>query len=228
MPQKVSNDALVKGAWYAIQQAGYLFEHAVILFDAGVHSSAVALALLGREELGRYAILCDLWRKGSAGSEFSPDEVRKACEGHVEKQRRGIFSLVYRTSIETGFGKLLRSLVGLLPSSAAARRIREQIAKIDRLRARRLPEERHAARMRSIYVDLDQSGGAWLRPSSITEAEARTTIEDAVNDYSVQRDRLTTPGILAAVDPDLAHAFGGWADRPELPAVRRPHVLEGA
>jgi len=222
MPPRVSDDVLLKGAWYAIQQAGHLFEHAVILFDAGVHSSAVALALLGREELGRYAILRDLWRKASAGCALSPDDVRKACEDHVEKQRRGTFSLVYRTSADTGFGKLLRSLVGLLPSSEAARKIREAIKDIDTRKAKRLPEEHHAARMRSLYVDLNEAGLDWLTPSSITEADARTAVEDAVNDYSVQRDRLTTPGILAAVDLDLAKAFESWGNRPALPEVRRP------
>jgi AbiV family abortive infection protein len=222
MPPTVSDDVLLRGAWYAIQQAGYLLEHAVILFDAGVHSSAVALALLGREELGRYAILCDLWRKASAGSRFSPDDVRKACRDHVEKHRRGTFSLVYRTSADTGFGKLLSSLVGLLPSGGAARKIRESIEKIDKLKAKRLPDERHATRMRSLYVDLNEAGSDWVRPSSITEAEARTTVQDAVNDYSVQRDRLTTPGILAAVDPSLAKAFESQGNRPALPGVRRP------
>ena len=222
MPPRVSDDVLLRGAWYAIRQAGYLFAHSVILFDVGVYSSAVALALLGREELGRYAILCDLWRKASAGSAFSPDDVRKACEDHVEKQRRGIFSLAYRTSADTGFGKLLRSLVGLLPSSGAARKIRESIGEIDRLKAKRLPDERHAARMRSLYVDLNEAGLDWLTPSSITEAEARTTVDDAANDYSVQRDRLTTPGILAAVDSHLAKALESWDDRPAPPEVRRP------
>jgi AbiV family abortive infection protein len=174
----------------------------------------VALALLGREELGRYAILCDLWRKASAGSVFSPDDVRKACEDHVEKQRRGNFSLVYRPSADTGYGKLLRSLVGLLPSGGAARKIRESIEKIDKLKAKRLPDERHAARMRSLYVDLDEAGSDWLRPSSITEAEARTTVQDAVNDYSVQRDRLTTPGILAAANPGLRRRSSPGATGP--------------
>ena len=222
MLTRVSDDVLLRGMWYAIQQAGYLFDHAVILFDAGVYSSAVALALFGREELGRYAILRDLWKKASAGSAFSPDDVRKACEDHVEKQRRGSFSLVYRTSADTGFGKLLRSLVGLLPSGGAARKIRESIEKIDKLKAKRLPEERHGARMRSLYVDLNEAGLDWLTPSSITEGEARATVENAANDYSVQRDHLTTPGILAAVDPHLAEVFESWAGRPALPAVRRP------
>ena len=222
MPRTVSVDVLLRGAWYAIQQAGHLFHHAVILLDAGVHSSAAALALLGREELGRYAILCDLWRKASAGSAFSPDDVRKACEDHVEKQRRGVSSLVYRPSSESGLGKIFRSLIGLLPSSGPARKIREAIEKIDKLKVKRLPDERHAARMRSLYVDLNEAGSDWSRPSLIGEAEARTTVLDAVNDYSVQRDRLTTPGILAAVDPPLAMAFETWGGQPDLPEVRWP------
>lgn len=223
MPPRVGDDVLLRGAWYAIQQAGYLFEHAVMLFDTGVYSSAMALALLGREELGRYAILCDLWRASSAGSAFSPNDVRKACEDHVVKQRRGNFSVVHRTSADTGLGKLFRSLIGLLPSGGPARKIREEIEKIDKGKAKRLPEERHAARMRALYVDLNETALDWSRPSSISEVEARTTIEDAANDYSVERDRLTTPGILAVVDPQLANAFELWGERPELPAVRRPH-----
>ena len=195
MRSKVSGDVLLRGAWYAAQQGGYLFEHAVVLFDAGAYSSAVALALLGREQLGQYKILRDLWRNAVAGAAVSPDEVRKACEDHVEKQRRGAGSLEYRTSLDTGFGKLLHSLFSLLPSSGPARKLRESIHKIDRQKTKRLPGERHAARMRSMYVDLDDASQAWLRPSSITEVEARTEVQHAVNDYSVQRDQLTTPEI---------------------------------
>jgi AbiV family abortive infection protein len=222
MTASIADVVLLQGAWYAFAQAGQLMRDAVILYEAKAYSSATALALLGREELGRYRILCDLWQRANAGEVLSRDDVRRACEDHVEKQRRGALSLMYRASAQSTFGKLLRSLVGLLPSSGVARKIRKAIADIDAQKLKRLPDDRHAARMRSLYVDLKEGGLVWSRPSSIEQTEASTTVVDAMNDYSTERDRLTTPGILAVTKPDLARAFEAWVDRPSLPEVLRP------
>jgi AbiV family abortive infection protein len=137
MPTAVSPTALLAGAWRAAEQAGYLFRDAAVLFDEGSYSSATALALLGREELGKYAILRDLWRRAAAGATISRSEVRDACEDHVDKQKRAQLSLVHRVRADPGAAKLFRSLLDVLPSSGAARGIRSQIERLDVALAKR-------------------------------------------------------------------------------------------
>jgi AbiV family abortive infection protein len=223
---RIEDAVLLRGAWYSIEQAGFLIRDAAMLFDDEAHPSAVALAMFGLEELGRYAILRDLWRQAKAGVALSPDDVREACRDHEEKQRRGSSGLIYRATADTGFGKLLRSLAAHLPSSSAARPIRARIEEIDKQKATRLPAERHRARMRALYVDLNEAGSDWLKPSSsVTVAEAHAKVNDAANAYGIQRDRLTTPGILVAFDVDLARGFEALGDLPPLPEMRRPRVL---
>jgi AbiV family abortive infection protein len=57
----VSADVLLKGGWYSIEECGRLLRSAVTLYSNKEYASGVALALLAREELGRYRILLELW-----------------------------------------------------------------------------------------------------------------------------------------------------------------------
>jgi hypothetical protein len=45
---------LLKGAWYPLEQCGRLLSDAVALYRQKSYSTAVALAMIGREELGKY------------------------------------------------------------------------------------------------------------------------------------------------------------------------------
>ena len=202
-----------------MEQSGVLLTNAITLHSSKAYASAVVLALLAREELGRCNILLDLWRKASGGADVSVGEVQKACDDHVEKQRRGQLSTMYRTEGAGGFANLLRERSKVKPGTSEYAKLDEQLKKIDDPKAKRTPGERHSTRMKAMYVDLNEGGADWSRPHLLPKGEATNCLTDAINDYSVKRDRLTELDILKICDPELATAISGWNDRPALPLV---------
>lgn len=216
---------LMRGAWYALQQAGFLLRHSTVLYEAEAYSTAVGVALLGREELGRYDILADLWRQTVKDCRtFAIAEVRAACEDHVEKQRRAQFSIVTRAEGTGGLATLLRKLLHAPVYSPEARAARQTLDEVNERKRKRTPHDRHTARMRAFYVDLNELGSDWTRPSDISAREAIDCIFDATNDYAVQRDRFITPGVLEGDEADFAAALAAWPDCPELPSPMWPKL----
>lgn len=61
-------DFLLKGGWFALEQAGYLGKDARMLFETGSFSTSVGLALLSREELAKSRKLFALWMRTNAAS----------------------------------------------------------------------------------------------------------------------------------------------------------------
>jgi len=49
----VAAPVLLRGAWYSLEQCGHLLSDAVTLYRGKSYSSSVALAMIGREELGK-------------------------------------------------------------------------------------------------------------------------------------------------------------------------------
>ena len=213
----VRENVLLRGAWYAVEQSGLLLTNAIGLHSSKAYASAVVLALLAREELGRGNILLVLWRKASGGADVSVEEVQKACDDHVEKQRQGQLSTTYRTQSADGLAKLLQERFKAMPGTSEYAKLDKQLKKIDEQKAKRTPGERHAIRLKAMYVDLNEVGTEWNRPHLLPMGEATNCLTDAINDYSVKQDRLTQLDILKITDPDLATAISGWNDRPALP-----------
>src|SRR5215471_8995026 len=94
-------DDLIHGAWYALEQCGLLLNDAWILLQHARHATAASIAMIAREELGRYEMLLDFWRETVVnGIHPSVNEVRSKLERqrgvHLEKQRRGGGTLIYR------------------------------------------------------------------------------------------------------------------------------------
>jgi hypothetical protein len=63
MTNPVTAQTLWEGSWLALEQAGRLLRSASILWDSGDPSTAVAIAMLGREELGRSRLLRQPWTR---------------------------------------------------------------------------------------------------------------------------------------------------------------------
>lgn len=215
----VRADVLLQGAWYAVEQSGLLLAHAITLYSSNAYASAVVLALLAREELGRGNILLDLWRNASGGADVSVEEVQRACDNHVEKQRRGQLSTNYRTQGAGGVAKLLQERSKAKPNSPEYAELDRQVKDIDELKSKRTPAERHATRLKSMYVDLNDVGTEWNRPHLLPIDEATNCLTDAITDYSVKQDRLSQVDTLHVTDPDLATAINSWIDRPALPLL---------
>jgi AbiV family abortive infection protein len=217
----VPGNVLLTGAWYSIEQCGQLLHDAVTLYASQAYASAAALALLGREELGRYRILLDLWRQAASGKQVSVDEVRSACDNHVSKQREAQLSLVYRAE-EGGLAQLLRTRHAARPGTPEWTYADEQLKQLDEKKLKRTPSDRHSTRMRAMYVDINDGGTDWNRPAAISEGEAATCLADAVNDYAVQVDKLNQIEMLKKDDAILAAALDDWLDKPPLPAPKWP------
>jgi AbiV family abortive infection protein len=218
----VAPDVLLRGAWYALEQCGHLLQNAVALHGGRAYASAVALALLGREELGRYRILLDLWRQVVGGKVVSVEDVRAACDDHVTKQREGQLSNVYRVEGSGGLAELLRARIKTRPGTPQFKQIDDQVKQLDQTKVKRTPADRHSTRMRAMYVDINDGGTDWNRPAAMPEGEATNCLVDAANDYSIQANKLNKIEMLRALDAPLAAALAAWDDKPPLPAPTWP------
>ena len=217
----VAADVLLKGAWYSIEQCGCLLRDAVTLYSKQRYAGAVALALLAREELGRYRILLELWRKAVNGKPVSVGNVRAASDDHVIKQRAAQLSVVYRAE-SGGIAELLRIRLNAGPGTPEWIKADEQLKQLDEKKLKRTPYDRHSTRMRAMYVDVNDGGTDWNRPAAFHEGEATNCIVDAVNDYAVQVDKLNQVEMLKEEDAPLAAALDAWVDKPPLPTPKWP------
>jgi AbiV family abortive infection protein len=212
----ISADDLLKGAWHALEQAGILFDNAVLLFDADQWATSVGVAMLGREEFGRSRILRDLAAK-AATTPVSVSEVRARCEDHAEKQAKGIASHVFKPPPDSALGRAISTLTEKLPSSPEAAAANAVIDSAVKAQRKRLPHERHEQRMQAFYVDVTDSGN-WVRPVTIRRDEAREIVEQAVNDYAVKFHNLET----ATHAPDMNRVKKLMEPAPQLPQPRWP------
>jgi AbiV family abortive infection protein len=210
----VSPDALLRGAWFALEQCGLLIEDASILFERQRYATAVGLALLAREELGRHQILFEFWHAASSGHPPTVDTVQKASIDHTTKQRRGRLSLTFTaTDSESQLGRLLATAPPDNPQFVA---LQEQMW-------RRQPDARRVMRERAFYVDLTDAE-QWTRPSQLSPTTCANELRDAVGDYLGARDRMLNGHLLVPDDPmkvALGYALEAWTDKPELPVVNK-------
>jgi AbiV family abortive infection protein len=217
----VSAETLLQGAWYAIEQSGRLLTSATLVYDHGDKSTAVVLSMFGREELGRSIILRELAKRVTAGEHLSPEAVRGACEKHVEKQVAGALSTTLRTQAPTQLDAALRARMRVNPGSEEWQQASKAVKLATDMKRKRQPQDRHEMRERALYVDLDATGIAWLRPATLDNARCFDELTDAVNDYAGERDRLRDE-VLDLDFPEMAAARASMAPKVELPEPRWP------
>lgn len=219
----VSEAVLLEGSWYALEQAGRLLHAAVGVYDRGDPGTALALAMFGREELGRSRILRTLADKVAAGASFSTAEVTKRCDDHVQKQRAGALSTTLRVVPPFQLAAALQARATSAPRSPEWVAASDVIRAASDAKAKRDPQDRHDKRENALYVDLDSNGTSWSRPCAIAAAVAREDIEDAVNDYATERDRLRDD-VIADDFPTMAKARAGMQPVPVLLAAIWPSI----
>jgi len=207
-------DFLLKGAWFALEQAGRLINDARLLFEAGSHSSAAGLALLSREELAKSRELFSLWMRANRGETVTREDAIAQIErmSHAEKQRRGASSFSIQVDEPT--------LSVLLAGRAAAPEQYDEVSErlhlmIERL-MKRGPSDRTDQRERAFYVDASPEKDNWRRPIDMPRDEAAHIIDEARQDYWQQH---SAPGIPAlGSDLERLHAaLARWNDKPQLP-----------
>jgi AbiV family abortive infection protein len=209
---------LLKGAWYALEQCGNLLRDALLLYRARAYSSAVALAMIGREELGKHRMLLEEWRKSQeTGKLPSLEAIQTACADHIDKQRRAVLGLTFIGEGGSALDAAIRTQMKHKPQDKEYLEAEKVIQAALKSVAKRAPDDRHAARMHALYVDLKDSDADWNRPLDITQDESKKLVGDAANDYAGQRDRLNPDLLRGMGDPTLAEALEAWKERPALP-----------
>jgi AbiV family abortive infection protein len=209
---------LLEGAAYALEQCGLLLQDANVLYRNGSYSSAVAIALFAREELGRYRILLDLRKEVLSGNHFTIEEIGKRCKKHEHKQEAGMLSFVMRIDTDIPLGGVLGTYLNVEHGSKEWKTAREQLQQAQQT----IPVKRHNQRMSALYVDA-VAPDAWSRPTKeISQLSAYQNLQDAANDYSGQYTRYTNLEIGKPDDPELYNALEAWIGRPTLPRSERP------
>ena len=211
----VSEAVLLEGSWYALEQAGRLLHAAVGVYDRCDSGTALALAMFGREEVGRSRILRTLADEVATGSTFNTAEVIKRCEDHVMKQREGATGTTLRVAPPSQLAKSLQARVSSAPRSPEWKAARDMISAAVARKAKRDPQDRHDMREKSLYVDLDSNSISWSRPCTIDATVAREHIEDAVGDYAIECDALRDD-VIANNFPAMAKARAGMKPAPVL------------
>lgn len=211
----VAADVLLKGAVYALEQCGILLRDAAELYRAKAYPSAVALAMIGREELGKHRMLMEEWKKAeSTAKPPTVEAIQDACEDHIEKQKRAVLGLTFTAEGPSAFGKAIAAQIKRKPGDAEYEAAEKVIQDGLKGMAKHAPEARHNSRKRALYVDLDDSGSTWKRPSEISEGECKKLLNDAANDYAGQRDRMSPELLRGMGETRLADALETWGDRP--------------
>jgi AbiV family abortive infection protein len=149
----VTSDFLLKGYALALEQCGLLLRAAVLLYKSKSYSNAVVLAAFAREELGRSQILLDLWRQRLGGSPVTTDDIEKACEDHVAKQRAGMLSMTMTAERGTVLRNIIDDRITNNPQSKKFKKADAALKQIDDIKAKRTPDDRHSQRMRALYVE---------------------------------------------------------------------------
>ena len=224
MKRAVSAEVLLQGAWYALEQSGRLLTSAALVYDHGDKSTAVVLSMFGREELGRSSILRKLAKRVTEGEHLSPEDVRDACENHVEKQAAGAFITTLRIQAQTQLDAALRARMRGDPGSEEWQQASKAVELAINTKRKRQPQDRHEMRERALYVDLDPTGTAWLRPVTLDSARCLDGITDAVNDYAVERHRLRDER-LDLDFPEMAAARANMDPKVILPEPRWPEFF---
>jgi AbiV family abortive infection protein len=177
----------------------------------------MVLALFAQEELGRWSMLRDLRKKVLDEKHLTVKKIQDHCGDHVSRQRAGMMSTTMRADRCSVLGNLLMTLFGSIGWSKA----RQQIEKLDRLKAKRIPSDRHQQRISALYVDA-VAPDRWNRPIKEISATPVDCLQEAANDYSMQYDRYTNSEIYKPDDPEFYTALEKWTGRPTLACPERP------
>lgn len=219
----VSEATLLEGSWSALEQAGRLLHAAVGVYDRCDPGTALALAMFGREEVGRSRILRTLAQEVETGATFNAAEVTKRCEDHVRKQREGATGTTLRVVPPSQLAKAAQSRVNNAHGSPEWKAACDEISAAVASKAKRDPQDRHDMREKALYVDLDSNSKSWSRPCTIDATVAREHIEDAVGDYAIECDALRDD-VITADFPAMAKARVGMNPAPVLLAAIWPSI----
>lgn len=190
MAMNVTEQRLLEGSWWTLEQAGRLLSSATKLFESGDFSTALAVAMFGREELGRSRLLRDCSGEVREGKLLQPDEIKKRCDDHVRKQEASVLHTTLSYPPDGQLAKAFRDLREHDLGSEQWTKAYDLIASAFDAKKKRQPHQRHEARCSSLYVDLNNLGTEWLRPVNIGKDEAYDEITTALGEYTHEVELL--------------------------------------
>ncbi len=134
-----------------------------------------------------------------------------------------------RCSREFGVGKIIAAKMENHPYSPEYQNAEAELNRINEIKIKRTPGDRHEKRMSALYVE-PKSETQWSRPADVSSVvAAHDFLQDAVNDYSPQYHQgyiTSQNSILKDLDPDLYSAIEQWSDRPKLQAPEWPPLIQ--
>lgn len=204
----VSERFLLEGFWYSVEQSGRLLHQATALCEAGYYGTALGVALLGIEELGKGRILRDFWKQAQAGTPVTLERIRHTLDDHPRKLKAGQTIYPFTAAPGTVVADVVQKSLGNLDTPEARREAVVTLASFALELGKRTPHERHAARERAFYVDPDSTGTVWRRPSETTQGDAEDLLLMAMNDYVAQVRFMENP------QGEVAEAVEAWSNRP--------------
>ena len=210
-PQKASvkvteirADSLLRGAFYALEQAWNLLYDAVGLYQKRRYANSLVLSVFCLEEQGRAEIYLNKRKLALQSGRVNVQSLRKQCQKHEVKLNQGQIPV---TAVLFGFGEP--------PSTGSAEeaKVAARLRKVRQVLEERAPREAHENRFRALYVDPGEDGKRWNRPSkTISEEDADKWLGAALVGYERLRGQL-----VESNDAELAGAVLEWKSRPELP-----------
>jgi AbiV family abortive infection protein len=221
----VTEQFLLEGAVYALENSGSLLRDAVAMYERGSYATAIVMAMFGREEFGKYRILRGELEKVAAGGTVTAKLLSKKGKGpifdHPKKLEQAVGSIVQRADRDSPLGKLLIAARMKFPIGSPERiKADQELAKITEAKRKALPALRHNLRMERLYVGLDQTQTRWVRPNETTAMDALHEVSDAVCDYNRALENVTI--FPSESDSVFLKAFYAWKDRPQLTMVDLP------
>ncbi len=173
MSEQVSRQSIALGACYALEHATHLLEDAAHLYSRARASTALHLAVMAREELGRFNLLAQHHREMHEEEFADSKKLATSLKPHKDRLNAGQSTVpVPLTSVQ-----MAKWLTAIQQNDEQTISIMSQEI---HLRANKIKPhqiaEWHQRRMKAQYVDLDANTGKWSRPSEVTLSEAYTLI----------------------------------------------------
>jgi AbiV family abortive infection protein len=177
MAAKIDCDSLGLGACFALAHAAQLLEDAATLYASKRGASSFHLAVMSREELGRFNLLSA--RRHSLADDQSVDakEVLESLRSHTKKLRASnfVFAVPMTPEEQAAWKAAIER-----NDEPTVQRISEEMHKRANERRDREVNALHQRRLKAQYIDLNPNDGKWSRPSDVSLADASTLIRSAM------------------------------------------------
>lgn len=173
MNARIDHASLALGACYALTHAVNVLEDATVLYSHKRASSSFHLAVMAREELGRFNLLSERHLGLPANECVDAKDLTQYLQPHKIKLLAGQSVVpVPLTPEQLAVWKAEISRNDEAASSAISQQVRVRAEKVKPHQAAAL----HQQRLKAQYVDLDLQTGQWSRPSEVSMADASNLI----------------------------------------------------